>query len=135
MKMEMTTHTSLSDGCTAGVFGGQHTWARTLEASRRGIEDHHDSAAEAGTLGVLLLPAGQGERALEVFARLDHVVPGPPGRGRLIGRTTSDTGYKVYPVDGSGVSGASGPRDEDREPHLLAALVLSGQWAQAHRCC
>jgi hypothetical protein len=26
-------------------------------------------------------------------------------------------------------------REELQGPHLLAALVLSGQWVQAHRCC
>ena len=74
-RAEMTMETCLSDGCTAGVFGDRRTWVSTLEAYRRGISSSRCTPSEAGNLGVLLILAGRGERALEVFTLLEDSAP------------------------------------------------------------
>ncbi len=127
--------TCLSDGCTVGVFGDGSAWAWTLEAYRDGLESRRRSPAEAGNLGVLLLLAGRGDRALEVFAMLEDLAPGSAMYIHSAGRTTPGAQGDAEGFDGLDDSGAFGFQNEDRGPHLLAALVLSGQWARAHRCC
>ena len=127
--------TCLSDGCTAGVFGDGRAWARTLGAYRDGLRSSRRSPAEAGNLGVLLLLAGRGDRGLEVFSMLDELAPGSTMYLHSSGRATPGANSDAQGFDGPDDSGAFGFPNQDREPHLLAALVLSGQWARAHRCC
>jgi len=131
----MLPHISLSAACNAGCFGDQKTWTRTLEAYRCGIDSDHCSPAEVGNLGVLLMLAGKGTRALQVFAMLEELVTPPGAQPDPIGRAAPHAGRRREETDKSKDAPASNPSSQKAGPHLLAALVLSGQWAQAHRCC
>jgi len=133
---------ALSELCEVGVFGDELAWAGALRAYRRQLHRRRVAPAEAAQLGALLTLAGRSARALEIFALLDRtarraiwaaVWRGIPGqRPRL--RRTRGAGRRA--PGGSVVE----PREFNRQGmessgDLLAALVLSGRWDQARRCC
>jgi len=123
---------SLPDLCEAGVTGDEFTWNGSLRRLRREIAGKRRSLSEAGHLGVLLMLASRPERARDVFVILDELArltAAAPGRG------VPDAGREPHPTDQPADSLAFEFGDENTGTNLLAALVLSGRWALARRCC
>jgi hypothetical protein len=123
---------SLPDLCETGVTGDEFTWNSSLNRLRREMAGKRRPLSEAGHLGVLLMLAGQPGRARDVFVILDELArltAAAPGRGTL------DAGRKTRPTDQPADSPAFEFGDENTRMNLLAALVLSGRWTLARRCC
>ncbi len=126
---------SLPELCHTGVSSDERVWSRSLARLRRELEAQRRSPNEVGLLAALLTLAGRRDRGLDVFRILEEVsgserieqyvgvVPGQRnGRGSWAGLGSGDS--DVYQL-GEEVMGMD----------LLAALVLSGRWKQARRCC
>ncbi len=134
----MMIEASLSDICDVGVFGDDRAWARALAACRRGLEGHRGSPAEAGHLGVLLAWAGRSRRAADLFLMLETLAAtrqlsaGPAARDATlpaVAEAPPSLPYNLFTPSGRNTE------DSEDAGDLLAALVLSGRWALARRCC
>jgi len=140
----MCLDSSLPDLCHAGITGDEPTWRGELTRLRAGLQGRTCSCADAGRLGVLLMMAGRGLRALEVFRLLEDFEHRDP-RGETseaTGETESGSEPAVAPSRPPSspaaelFDSATGPMWHHESPlRLLAALVLSGRWGQARWCC
>ncbi|MHC4090056.1 MAG: hypothetical protein ACYSUQ_03685 [Planctomycetota bacterium] len=123
---------SLPDLCDIGVAGDDVTWDRSLVLLRREIAGKRYSLTEAGHLGVLLALAGRGDRACQVFVTVEEMAR-LDDNGSAAGSiaTRRDTRITDQTADPPAVDYG----DTNTGINLLAALVLSGRWALARRCC
>lgn len=127
----MMPDSALAEMCSLGLYGDQQHWRTTIRGVRAGVGDGSKSPQWAGHLGVLLLLAGRGDRAVQVFDMLAELLPtrsnGHNGNGVRLGW---EGGVPSWPID------AVGSQIEfEGDTRVLAALVLSGRWALARRCC
>ena len=124
----------LPELCDAGVTCDRCVWQDALVGVKCDLESGRRSYADAGHLGFLLALAGRTDRALEVFAMLDDLASGgsTSAGGRGLGEMEPARPSDYLPAERGGLrSGTNSISDM----YLLAALVLSGRWAEAYRCC
>ncbi|MFQ5492483.1 MAG: hypothetical protein ACE5GE_17375 [Phycisphaerae bacterium] len=127
----MMFESALADVCSLGLRGDRQSWKTTILAIRQSVDQGTRSPQWAGHLGMLLLLAGRGDRAVQVFDMLAEMLksssPRTNGHGVRLGW---EGGVWHWPADRLGR-----PIESDGDTRALAALVLSGRWAQARRCC
>ena len=130
----MISAPALPELCDAGVTCERSAWQDTLSALRLDLESGQRPFAEAGHLGFLLSLAGRADRALAVFAMLADLTASRPSstNGRCCGALELAP-PNSYPS--STPNGLDADTNSLSDMYLLAALVLSGRWAEAHRCC
>ncbi|MCP4248388.1 MAG: hypothetical protein GY778_15175 [bacterium] len=126
---------SLPELCDVGVSSDERAWARSLVRLRREIEGERRSPSEAGLLAALLTLAGRRNRGLDVLRILEEVSASARIE-EIVGVVPSQrNGGRCWAALGSGDSDVYQLGEEDMGMDLLAALVLSGRWKQARRCC
>lgn len=127
----MMPDSALAEICSLGLYSDQPRWTAMIRSVREGVDDGSRSAQWAGNLGVLLLLAGRGDRAVQVFDMLAELLTtrsnGSNGNGVGLGW---EGGVPSWPADLDGRQ-----IESDGDTRVLAALVLSGRWALARRCC
>ena len=127
----MMPDSGLAEMCNLGLYSDQQRWTATIRGVRRGVDDGSKSPQWAGHLGMLLLLAGRGDRAVQVFDMLAELLTvgsnGSNGHGVRLGW---EGGVLSAPIDRMGLQ-----IESDGDTRVLAALVLSGRWALARRCC
>ena len=126
---------SLPELCHAGVSSDERAWSRSLVRLRRELESERRSPNEAGILAALLTLAGRRDRGLDVFRILEEVSTSARIEEYVGVVPSQRNGRRCWAGLGSGDSDVYQLGKEVMGMDLLAALVLSGRWKQARRCC